>query len=62
MKSRFITLNKIVGSQRTKSIKVRVSRVTYLDDYRDRARLHFGPGASVRVTESGEEVLRLLRG
>jgi hypothetical protein len=62
MKHRFIRLNRIVSPQTTKPIKVQVSRVTYIDDSRDRARLHFGPGASIRVTESSEEVLRLLRG
>ena len=62
MKHRFIRLTKIVSPQTTKPIMVQASRVTYVDEHRDRARLHFGPDASIRVTESSEEVLRLLRG
>jgi hypothetical protein len=62
MKRRFIRLTKIVSSQTTKPILVQASLVTYVDENRDRARLHFGPDASVRVTESSEDVLRLLRG
>ena len=62
MKHRFIRLNRIVSSQTTKPIMVQASRVTYVDEHRDRARLHFGHDARIRVTESSEEVLRLLRG
>ena len=62
MKHRFIRLNRIVSPQTKRPIMVQTSRVTYVDEHRDRARLHFRNDATIRVTESSDEVLRLLRG